>query len=351
MTNWKNSLIGLDATIRDAVNTLNDGGFQIALVVDVEDNLAGTITDGDIRRALLNGQDMDAAAKDIMNSEPVTAALKTADQSLLETMNATLLRQIPLIDEDDQVAGLVHIRDLTRPIEIRENWVVLMAGGLGERLRPLTEETPKPLLNVGGKPLLQTILEKFIEQNFRQFYISVNYKADVIKAHFGNGEKWNVDIRYLEEDSRRGTAGALRLIPKRPNASLIVMNGDLITEINFQDLLDFHRQQKSKATMCVREYDFQVPFGVVGIEGNRIKSIDEKPIHRFFVNAGIYALDPSLIDTIPTEGTFDMTELFETVISTDKNTAVFPIHEYWLDIGRTDDLERANIDYKKAIIS
>jgi NDP-sugar pyrophosphorylase family protein len=179
----------------------------------------------------------------------------------------------------------------------------------------------------------------------------VNYKADVIKAHFGNGEKWNVEIRYLEEDTRRGTAGALRLIPERPNASMIVMNGDLITEINFQDLLDFHRQQNSKATMCVREYDFQVPFGVIGIEGNRIKSIDEKPIHRFFVNAGIYALDPSLIDAIPEEGTFDMTELFETVISTGKNTAVFPIHEYWLDIGRTDDLERANTDYKKAIIS
>lgn len=344
--NFEKLLIPVDATIREAINTINDGGFEISLVVDDSKRLLGTITDGDIRRALLIGLGMDAPVKEIMNRDPVTAAPNTGKKILLEKMNAEIIRQIPLLDEKKHVVGLAHIRDLTKPIAARDNWVVLMAGGLGERLRPLTERTPKPLLSVGDKPLLQTILESFVEQNFRRFYISVNYKAQVIKDHFGDGENWNAEIRYLEEDERLGTAGALKLIPGKPDAPLIVMNGDLITKINFQDLLDFHIQQKSKATMCVREYDFQVPFGVVGIEGNRIKTIDEKPVHRFFVNAGIYVLDPELIGAIPKDTGFDMTDLFEKTIAAGGDTTVFPIHEYWLDVGRIDDLERANLEYE-----
>jgi dTDP-glucose pyrophosphorylase len=351
MADWKKSLIRINATIRDAIAVIEDGEFQIALVVDQANILLGTITDGDIRRSLLKGQDMDAPAKQIMNTKPIVATPNTKPQMLLDMMNAETLRQIPLLDSSRQVVGLSHIRSFLNPVQSRDNWVILMAGGLGERLRPLTETTPKPLLNVGGKPLLQTILESFVEQNFCQFYVSVNYKADVIKDFFGDGKKWNVDIRYLEEDQRRGTAGALRLIPEPLTAPLIVMNGDLITKINFQDLLDFHHQQNSSATMCVREYDFQVPFGVVEIDGNRIKKIDEKPVHRFFVNAGIYALDADLIDSIPDDCQFDMTELFDIAINTNKNTTVFPIHEYWLDVGQIDDLKRANIDFSKAAVS
>ena len=345
-TGWQNTLIPAGATIRDAVKTVNDGGYEIAMVADDEKKLLGTVTDGDIRRGLLDGLDMSAPAEKIMNRAPLAAPPDTSPRDLLEKMNGDLLRQIPLLDEARRVVGLAHIRDLTEPVDSRDNWVVLMAGGLGKRLMPLTEQTPKPLLTIGDKPLLQTILESFVEQNFRRFYISVNYKAEDIKAHFGDGGEWGADIRYLEEGKRLGTAGALRLIPEHPDAPMIVMNGDLITKINFQDILDYHDQQSAKATMCVREYDFQVPFGVVGIKGNCISSIDEKPVHRFFVNAGIYVLEPDLIDRIPTDANHDMTDLFETLLADGENSTVFPVHEYWLDVGRIDDLDRAKRDFK-----
>ena len=343
---WQNAMIADDATIRDAIKTINDGGYEIAIVVDEIGTLLGTVTDGDIRRGLLDGLDMSTPAKTIMNREPLYASAETGPEDLLKIMNGKLLRQLPLLDEALRVEGLSHIRELTQPIEARDNWVVLMAGGLGERLMPLTENTQKPLLTIGDKPLLQTILENFVEQNFRRFYISVNYRADTIKDHFRDGKAWGVEIRYLEEDRRLGTAGALRLVPERPNAPMIVMNGDLITRINFQDLLDYHDQQAARATMCVREYDFQVPFGVVGIDTNRIKSIDEKPVHRFFVNAGIYVLAPGLIDRIPADANYDMTDLFKDVIADGEDTTVFPVHEYWLDVGRIDDLDRAKRDFE-----
>ena len=346
MPDWKNSLIPVDASIRDAINTINASGFEIALVADEERTLLGTITDGDIRRGLLAGLDMETPGVKIMNPDPLVARPDTGRDGLLERMNREVLRQIPLLDENRRIVGLAHIREWTDPIQSRDNWVVLMAGGLGERLRPLTKETPKPLLSVGDKPLLQTILESFVEQNFSRFYISVNYQADAIKDHFGDGGKWNAEIRYLEEETRLGTAGALDLIPERPELPLLVMNGDLLTRVNFQDLLDYHRDQKAQATMCVREYDFQVPFGVVEIENHKIQGIDEKPVHRFFVNAGIYVLEPGLIDLISKGEYFDMTELFARAIEEGHKTLAFPIHEYWLDVGRIDDLDRANHDYQ-----
>ena len=349
MTDWRNSLIPTDATIRGAIETINDGGYEIALIADDEDKLLGTVTDGDIRRGVLDGLDMSARVEKIMNRDPLVASPDTSHGDLLKKMNAKLLRQIPLLDDTRRVVGLGHIRDLTPPVEMRDNRVVLMAGGLGERLMPLTEQTPKPLLTIGDKPLLQTILEGFVEQNFHRYYISVNYKAEAIKDHFGDGGKWGVDIRYLEEDQRLGTAGALRLIPETPDAPMIVMNGDLITRINFQDLLDYHDLQGARATMCVRQYDFQVPFGVVGIDGNRIKSIDEKPVHRFFVNAGIYVLAPGLIDRIPADANHDMTDLFEGIIASDEKATVFPVHEYWLDVGRIDDLDQAKRDFENGV--
>jgi NDP-sugar pyrophosphorylase family protein len=222
-----------------------------------------------------------------------------------------------------------------------------MAGGLGKRLRPLTDEMPKPLLSVGNKPLLQNILESFVHQHFSHFFISVNYKADSIKNYFGDGSQWGIDIRYLEEDKRLGTAGALRLIAERPNAPVIVMNGDLLTRVNFRDLLNYHVERGSSATMCVCEYDVEVPFGVVEINGYQIEKIIEKPIHRFFVNAGIYVIDPDLFDMIPIDTYLDMTSFFDKMIDAGKKTAVFPIHEYWLDVGRVADLDRADFEFEK----
>lgn len=349
MPDWRKSIIGPDAVIGDAVRALNTGGFEIGLVADSSRKLLGTVTDGDVRRGLLRGLDMSAPVSGIMNSKPVTVAPDATHDTLLKKMTTDLLRQIPLVDGGGRVVGLVHMRELTPPIESRDNWVVLMAGGLGERLRPLTQDTPKPLLSVGAKPILESILEGFVEQKFRRFYISVNYKAIAIKRHFDDGRRWNVEIRYLEEETRLGTAGALKLIPELPQSPLLIMNGDLVTRVNFQDLLDYHEQQKSMATMCVRQYDIQVPFGVVGINGNKIQAIDEKPVQRFLVNAGIYVLEPDLIELIPAGENFDMTDLFTRVVANEHDTAAFPIHEYWLDVGRLDDLQRANLDMANGV--
>ncbi|NQU61764.1 MAG: CBS domain-containing protein [Rhodospirillales bacterium] len=344
---WQATLIAPGKTVRDAIETIQNSGGQICLVAGDDRVLLGTITDGDVRRGLLNGLDLDTPVEKVMNKKPHSISPNADPAKVQALMKKDLLRQIPAVDEQGRVVGLYHINDFESGQISRNNWVVLMAGGLGTRLKPLTEDNPKPLLPVGDKPILETILEGFIEQNFRKFYISVNYKAAAIKVHFGNGEKWGVEIRYLEEKTRLGTAGALQLIPETPDHPLFVMNGDLLTRVNFQDLLEYHLGHDAKATMCVREYDLQVPFGVVDIKNNRIQDIDEKPLQRFFINAGIYVLDPDLIGLIPEGKQFDMTDLFGRAAEEGHSTAAFPIHEYWLDVGRIDDLEQANLEFDK----
>ncbi len=345
MKPWHKTLLPGSASIRAAIEVVNASRMQICLVVDENRRLLGTVTDGDIRRAILAGRDFSEPVERIMNAYPQVGGPDESREVLLARMAETRLHQIPIVDAGSGVIDLIVIEDLVGTTRVRENWVVLMAGGLGRRLRPLTDEAPKPLLPVGKKPLLETILETFVEQNFRRFYMAVNYKAQMIRDHFGDGSRWGAEISYLDEDRPLGTAGALRLIPEAPKAPLIVMNGDLLTRVNFGHLLDYHVRRASVATMCVRQYDFQIPFGVVHIDDDRIERIDEKPLHSFFVNAGIYALKPEVIDIIPADEPFDMTTLFERVIGAGRSTAVFPVHEYWLDVGRIDDFNNANSEF------
>jgi len=333
------------ASIREAIRILDKSAMQIVLVVGKSNRLLGTVTDGDIRRGILKGMSLDEPVHRIMNQEPTVASIEESREIILAAMHRTRLRHIPLIDANRCVKGLELLDELIQSHN-RENRVVLMAGGLGSRLHPLTDECPKPMLKVGNKPLLETILENFIEYGFCRFYISVNYMADIVKSHFGDGSNWGVDIDYLHEDQRLGTAGALSLLPEKPTESLLVMNGDLLTKVNFKQLLDFHSEHRACATMCVREYDFQVPYGVVKIDDHRIVSIDEKPVQRFFVNAGIYVLEPEALDLISQNTYFDMPTLFEKLIGLKKETTVFPIREYWLDIGHLADYNRANGEYQ-----
>jgi NDP-sugar pyrophosphorylase family protein len=222
-----------------------------------------------------------------------------------------------------------------------------MAGGLGTRLRPLTENTPKPLLPVGGRPLLETIVENFANQGFQKIFLSVNYKAEMFEQHFGDGSRFGVQIEYIHESDRMGTAGALTMLPSRPENPLIVMNADLLTTLDFRQFLEFHRAHRAKATMGVREYAFQVPYGVVEADGERLVSISEKPVHQFFVSAGMYILEPEVLDRIPAGCFFDMPTLFQSMLDEKVDAAVFPVREYWLDIGRLDDLERAQVEFGK----
>lgn len=347
MRDWKTTLLGPQATLEHAIRTLDAGALQICMVVDEDGKLLGTVTDGDIRRALLKRLPMESSVEHVMRRNPIVAERTTGSERLLALMAERQIRQVPLLDETGRVVDLAHIDALLKQPPIQDAWVVLMAGGLGTRLRPLTESTPKPLLRVGGKPLLETIIENFCQQGFRRFYIAVNYMAEMIKDHFNDGRRWNVDIRYIEEQERMGTAGALGLMPERPTGPLIVMNADLLTRVNFRSLLDYHSEHGSQATMCVSEYDFQVPYGVVELDGHRFKAIQEKPVHKVFVNAGIYALNPAVIDLIPRGRLFDMTTLFEQAVEAGHETAVFPVQEYWLDIGKENDYKQANGDYRQ----
>ncbi len=342
---WRKTLVQPTATIRKAIEKIDTNATQIALVVDEHGRLLGTVTDGDVRRGLLSGISLDDTVGHIMNINPTVAHRNQSSQSILTLMRDKTLYQIPVVDEHGVVTGLEVLKTLIG--QSRPNPVVIMAGGLGTRLRPHTDTCPKPMLKVGGKPILETILGNFVEQGFRQFYLSVNYMAEMIIDHFGDGAAWGVEIEYLRETERLGTAGALSLIPERPAAPVLVMNGDLLTQVNFNHLLNFHAKHKSVATMAVREYEFQVPFGVVNLEMPRILRIDEKPVHHFFVNAGIYALDPEVIDMVPKGEYFDMTTLFDRLIEAKRSTIAFPIREYWLDIGRLDDFERAHVDFAK----
>ena len=341
MPNWKQALVLPSASIRDAVRVIDAAALQVALVVDEDGRLLGTVTDGDVRRAILAGASLDDAVTGAMNDSPTTAREHDDRDVLLGMMRQKRLHQIPVLNAAWRVIGLEILDDLITP-EAKPNAVVLMAGGLGTRLRPLTNDTPKPLLRVGPKPILQTILEAFIEHGFSRFYLSVNYLAEQVEEHFGDGSKWGVEIDYLREKERLGTAGALSLLPEAPEAPFFVMNGDLLTRLNFANVLDFHTQNGAAATMCVREYEMQVPYGVIDTESHRILDIREKPTERYLVNGGVYVLDPSALALIPEGQRFDMPDLFNRLIGQEKTVSAFPIREYWMDIGQPDDFRRAN---------
>lgn len=346
MKDWKKTIITPDNPILEAMRIIDAGAMQIALIIDDEGRLIGVITDGDIRRGLLNGITLDQPVHLIMNKDFTAVSLNTSDEEILTLMKRKSLRQIPVLDDCGRVVDLKLLVDMIQLVS-RDNWVVLMAGGFGSRLRPFTDECPKPLLQVGDKPLIETILENFVEHGFRKFFVSTHYKGEMIEVGLGDGSRWGVTIDYLREDEPLGTAGALGLLPERPTHPLIVMNGDVLTKVSPQFLIEFHKRHKAKATMSVRNYHFQIPYGVVRTDQHHLLGIHEKPSQHFFVNAGIYVLEPDVLDLIPKNTFLDMPKLFEQLIDLGYETVVFPIREYWIDIGQLDDFRQANGDYSK----
>ncbi|MDY0123317.1 nucleotidyltransferase family protein [Sulfurimonas sp.] len=344
MKNIQNIKLNKNSTIKEALKIIDSGAMQIALVVDEDNKLIGTLTDGDIRRGLLKGLDLNSSIETIIFRTPTIAKVSDTKEEILKIALAKKLHQIPIVDDSGKIVGIQEIEELIKPKE-KANKVVLMVGGLGTRLRPLTENTPKPMLKVGNKPILQTIVEKFAEYGYTNIVMCVNYKSHVIQDYFGNGSAFGVNIEYVLEEQRMGTAGALGLLKKKPTEPFFVMNGDLLTNVNFEHLHNYHIVNNSVGTMCVREYDFQVPYGVVNIENSRILSIEEKPVHKFFVSAGIYMLSPDILEHIPQNEFYDMPTLFEKLICEKKNIISFPLREYWLDIGRIEEYEKANEEY------
>lgn len=345
MKNIQNIKLKPTATIKEALAIIDSGAMQIALIVDASDKLLGTLTDGDIRRGLLKGLDLNSSIESVIFKTPTVAKISDTKEEILKVALAKKLHQIPIVDEGGKIIGIKEIDELIKP-KNKTNKVVLMVGGLGTRLKPLTDNIPKPMLKVGDKPILQTIVEKFVEYGYTNIVMCVNYKSHVIQEYFGDGSKFGATIEYIFEEQRMGTAGALSLLRNKPTEPFFVMNGDLLTNVNFEHLHDYHVANSSIATMCVREYDFQVPYGVVNIENGKILSIEEKPTHKFFVSAGIYMLSTEVLNFIPENKFYDMPTLFEKLISKNQNTVSFLIREYWLDIGRLEEYDRANSEYE-----
>jgi dTDP-glucose pyrophosphorylase len=346
MTNFEKILLKPTSTIKESLKIIDDGAMQIALVIDNNKRLLGTLTDGDIRRGLINNLGLEDTIDTIIFKNPTTCNIKDTKERILDVAVAKKIYQIPIIDDDGILVGVEEVDELLKP-KNKINKVVLMVGGLGTRLRPLTDDIPKPMLKVGNRPILETIILNFKKYGFTNIILCVSYKSEIIKEYFKDGSYFGVNIEYVHEEKRMGTAGALSLIKDKLNESFFVMNGDLLTNINFENMMEYHNSNNSISTMGVREYDFQVPYGVVNVNGKDILSIEEKPTHNFYVSGGVYVLSNKALDFIPDDQFYDMPTLFEEIIKRKLKSISFPIHEYWLDIGRMEEYEKANQEYHK----
>ena len=344
MKSFEHIKLAQNSTVEEALQIIDSGAMQIALVVNTKNKLIGTITDGDIRRGILSGLTLSDSVDSIIYRTPTVCSVNDSKEDILKIAVEKKIYQIPIVDLNGVLVGIDEVDELLKPTTY-SNKVILMVGGLGTRLRPLTDNKPKPLLEVGNKPILETIIASFSKYGFKEIILSVNYKSDMIENYFGDGSRFDVKITYVHEKKRMGTAGALSLIKDDLNEPFFVMNGDLLTNINFEHMLNYHLANDASATMGVREYDFQVPYGVVNVKDYQITSIEEKPTHNFFVSAGIYMINSEVLNNIPTDTFYDMPTLFEKMIANNKKVLSFPIREYWLDIGRLSDYEQANNEY------
>lgn len=336
-----------EVTIKKVLEVIDNNKKQLALVIDNNKRLIGSITDGDIRRAILKNISLENSIEQIMNKHPKYINESFIEKDALLLMNKNNIHQLPVLDKEKRIIDLILLEDLIS-IEKKENWVILMLGGLGTRLSPLTDNTPKPMLEIGGKPIVKTIVDELVKQGFYKFVFCLNYLGYQIEEYFGNGEEFGIKVEYIHENKRLGTAGALALINQISHEEdFIVMNGDLLTKTNFGLMLSFHIESKATATMGVREYDYQIPFGVIRFEEGKILEIKEKPSKKEFVSGGIYILNSEILKYIPKDEFFDMPTLFEKIIVDENKTCVFPIREYWKDVGRIEDFESANIEYNE----
>lgn len=336
--------INQNASIKEALEVIDKGAIKVAVVLSDDGLLLGMLNDGDIRRALLKGMSLGDSIAGIINKHPVVANINDTKERILELANEKKLHQIPIIS-NGKLVGIQDIREFLAP-KNKPNKVILMVGGLGTRLRPLTNDVPKPMLDVGNKPILHTIVENFAKYGYTDIIMCVNYKSEIIKEYFGNGDKFGVKIEYVLESKRMGTAGALSLLKERPKDDFFVMNGDLLTNVNFEYLHEYHKDSNALASICIRKYEMQVPYGVVNVRANKVTSIEEKPTQSFFVSAGIYMFSPIVLDFIPKGVFYDMPTLFSELLKHDFPIHPFPIREYWLDIGRMDEYRRANDEYE-----
>jgi dTDP-glucose pyrophosphorylase/CBS domain-containing protein len=344
--------IGPGSTIRDAIACIDRNERQIALVVDEQGRLVDTITDGDVRRAVLANLDLGSPVGILQerkartsNPRPVCAPVETDPAELLCMMKEKSVRQVPLLDAEGRVVDIVTLRDLVQSDALPLQAIV-MAGGFGTRLRPLTENIPKTMLQVGEKPLLESIVSQLRDCGITRVNVSTHYKGNVISDHFGDGSQFGVEIRYVQEDQPLGTAGALSLLDSS-REPILVINGDILTQVDFRAMLEFHADHQADMTVAVRVHEYQIPYGVIQSDGILVTGVEEKPVIKRFINAGIYLLAPEACSQIPNGKTYDMTDLISSLIAKGRRVISFPVREYWLDIGRMGDYEKAQKDYHR----
>lgn len=343
VNDFSRCVVAQAASVKTVVENLTNSGLRLSLVVSPDGKLLGLISDGDIRRGLLAGVGLESAAKTIMNSRFAFAPSETPVPELRRIVRSRELSHLPLIDEEGRLTGL-FVNNPEMHGAGRDNPVVIMAGGQGLRLRPLTEGTPKPMLPVGGKPIIQHTIEALRADGFSNFVIAINYLGDQIESHFGDGSDFGVDISYVREEEPLGTGGALSLLQGNFVSPILVVNGDVMLSARISEMLEFHLKSGGELTVGVKLLETQIPYGVVDVDGSQIRGIKEKPVYRDFVNAGVYVLNPGLLVRVPQDEKFDMTDLLATVVETSSATA-FPLHESWIDVGRHEDLLRARSEH------
>ncbi len=343
---WRQALLPANATIQQAIRNLDQVAIKIVLVVNEKGELQGTISDGDIRRGLLKGLNLNSPMTSVIHRNALVVPPEMGRELVIQLMVANKIQQIPVVDDKHHVVGLYLWDEMTEPHK-RPNLMVIMAGGMGTRLRPQTENYPKPMLPVAGKPMLEHIIERAKLEGFSHFVLAIHYLGHMIEEHFGNGERLQVHIDYLREHSPLGTAGALGLFNPSPDAPFVVTNGDVLTDIHYGKLLDFHIRHDAVATMAVREHEWQHPFGVVRTQGIEIVGFEEKPVARSHINAGVYALSPEALSVLSANTHCDMPTLFQHLQANKQRTVAYPMHEPWLDVGRPDDLVVARLSTRK----
>ena len=342
--NWKETVVPITSSIQDVILNLNTNGVKIVLVAD-KNKLIGVVSDGDVRRGILQGYTVNCNVKKILRVDPLVVRKFHKDLLIYELMDANKIYQIPIVDEENTILGL-HLWHEEKETLHKPNKIIIMAGGEGKRLRPQTENCPKPMLIVAGKPMLQHIIENAKNQGFKNFTLAINYLGHIIEDYFGDGDFLNINIDYIRESKPLGTAGALSLITVIPKHPFVVTNGDVITDIKYGEFLDFHIKEDSFATMAVKRYEWQNPFGVVKVSGKNIEGFEEKPITKSYINAGIYCLNPPSLRSLLLDKHCDMPTLFEKLRNEKLKTIVYPMHEPWLDVGRPVDLQKMKVNYE-----
>lgn len=343
---WRQAILLEGSTIGQAIQNLNQSSIKIVLVVDKSNKLKGTVSDGDIRRGLLKRLDLNSPIASIVHHNSLVVPPEIGRDMVIQLMSANKIHQIPVVNAQQQLIGL-HLWDEITTIPVRANLMVIMAGGKGTRLLPYTQNCPKPMVLMGNKPMLEHIIERGKLEGFNHFVLAIHHLGHIIESHFGNGENLGVKIDYVREQSPLGTAGALGLLNSKPDLPFVVTNGDVITDIRYGELLEFHNRYQASATMAVRIHEWRHPFGVVQMQGVEIVGFEEKPVAHSHINAGVYVLSPEVLNELIVEEECDMPMLFERLQAKGKRTVAYPMHEPWLDVGRPDDLLKANAIVKQ----